>query len=40
MRSWRIFGDRVANMAGDEFASAFGGIADMTGIVAGRFGRE
>ena len=25
---------RVANMAGDEFTSAFGGIADATGIVA------
>ena len=35
MGSLRTSGSRVANMAGDEFTSAFGGIADVTGIVAG-----
>jgi hypothetical protein len=34
MGSVRTFGDRVANTAGDESASAFGGIADLTGIAA------
>jgi hypothetical protein len=35
MGSVRASGSSVANMAGDEFTSAFGGIADVTGIVAG-----
>jgi len=35
MGSLRTSGSRVANMAGDEFTSAFGDIADVTGIVAG-----
>jgi hypothetical protein len=35
MGSVRTFGDRVANIAGDEFASAFGGIADLPGIATG-----
>jgi hypothetical protein len=35
MGSVQTFGDRVASTAGDVSASAFGGIADLTGIVGG-----